>query len=132
MSRHTDFDLVVDAEPIARCLRRQECLSASDWWTREMFLAHERASRLGLSTGPGEREGCSALATLDNSPGLVLSDGSAECEALRDAVDGAEMRGCYTNDKPAKKPRKSRKKPCQSSKKETGFCSRVGKGTYSR
>lgn len=111
MTRHTDRGQVVGAESVAACLGRQARMDRSVWWSLQHWLTDERISRHGLSTGPGEREGCSALATLDNSPGLVLSDGSAELEALKDSVDGAELRGEYANDKPAKKPRKSRKKP---------------------
>lgn len=113
MSRFTDNGQVVGAESVEECVRRQVFLDTGPrCMNRTHWLTDERISRLGLSTGPGEREGCSALATLDNSPGLVLSDGSPELEALKDAADGPELRSdYYTNDKPAKKPRKSRKKP---------------------
>lgn len=53
--------------------------------------ARERVSRYGASEGPGQRSGTSALALLDDSQGLVFSDGTPEAEALRDAVDGPEL-----------------------------------------
>ncbi len=109
MSRFTDGGQVVEAESVERCLRRQRIIDGSAWHGRD-YLAHERISRLGLSTGPGEREGCSALATLDNSPGLVLSDGSAELEALKDAVDGPCLPGVYKSELKPKRARKSRSK----------------------
>jgi hypothetical protein len=40
----------------------------------------------------------------------VLSDGTAEMEALKDAVDGPELKGEYVSTSPVKRQRKSRKR----------------------
>ena len=105
MSRHTDNGQVVGADPIELHIRQIELRDLSPWLDREHWLACERISRYGLSTGPGEREGCSALATLDNSPRLILSDGGAELEALKYAVDGPALRDFAPYPKKPRKPR---------------------------
>ena len=79
------------------------------WLDRELWLASERLSRNGPALGPGESAGCQALATLDNSPGLVLSDGSPELEQLKDAVDGPELRGVYVSELKPKRGRKEKR-----------------------
>ncbi len=107
MSRYTSYGQAVPAEPIDWCLARQRDLGTWPWLDERVWLACERISRQGLSTGPGEREGCTALATLDNSPGLVLSDGGPELEQLKDAVDGPELREVYVSEL---KPNRGRKK----------------------
>jgi hypothetical protein len=110
VSRHTDGGRVVEAEPFEQWADRVALMDRDWWWRTHLFLVRERISRYGLSTGPGEREGCTALDTFDNRPGRILSDGTEEMEALKDAVDGPELPGPYKSELPVKRARKNRKK----------------------